>query len=72
MSLSVATRLPESTASHYPLSPIPFLSVYSAEQYGHFAHPVFSTGRNTLGWLFHSCMPGIGHESGRSSGVTSY
>jgi hypothetical protein len=54
---------------HYPLSY--FFSVYSAEQYGHFAQPVRSIGRYTRGWLFHSCMSGMGHESGRSAGVTS-
>ena len=57
----------------YPPSPIPYplFSVYSALQYGHFAHPVFSTGRYTRGWLFHSCMLGIGQDNGRSASVTS-
>jgi hypothetical protein len=46
--------------------------VYSALQYGHFAQPVFSIGRNTRGCEFHKCMPGIGQLSGKSAGVTSY
>jgi hypothetical protein len=49
-----------------------FLSVYSALQYGHFAQPVLSIGKNTLGCEFHNCIPGIGHDSGKSARVTSY
>ena len=48
------------------------ISVYSAPQYGHFAQPVFSIGRNTRGCEFHRCMPGIGQDSGRSVAVTMY
>ena len=48
-----------------------FLSANSAEQYGHFAEPVFSTAKYTRGCEFHRCMPGIGQASGRSATVTS-
>ena len=51
--------------------PYPLLREYSALQYGHFAHPVFSTGRYTRGWLFHSCMPGMGQDNGKSASETS-
>src|SRR5690606_11042609 len=53
------------------LSPY-LLSVNSALQYGHFAQPVFSIGKNTRGCEFHRCMPGIGHDSGRSAAVIVY
>lgn len=48
------------------------INVYSAPQYGHFAQPVFSIGRNTRGCEFHKYMFGIGHDSGRSAAVTMY
>ena len=40
--------------------------LYSAPQYGHFASPVSSIGRNTFGCEFQRYIPGIGHESGKS------
>jgi hypothetical protein len=46
--------------------------VYSALQYGHFAQPVFSIGRKTRGCEFQRCIPGIGHDNGRSAPVTTY
>jgi hypothetical protein len=49
-----------------------FFNVYSALQYGHFAQPVVSMGRNTRGCEFHNCMLGMGHDSGKSRDVTSY
>jgi hypothetical protein len=48
------------------------LNVYSALQYGHLAQPDFSIGRNTRGCEFHRCMPGMGHDKGRSEAVTVY
>jgi hypothetical protein len=48
------------------------LSVYSALQYGHFAHPVFSIGRYTRGCEFQRCMPGMGQDRGKSDSVTVY
>ena len=41
------SRIARPLLRHYPPSPIPYplLNVYSAEQYGHFAQPVCSTGR---------------------------
>jgi hypothetical protein len=50
----------------------PLLSVNSALQYGHFAQPVFSIGKNTRGCEFHKYMPGIGQDSGKSALVTVY
>jgi hypothetical protein len=36
------------------------------------AQPVASIARYTRGWEFHKYIPGIGHDSGRSAGVTVY
>jgi hypothetical protein len=46
--------------------------VYSAPQYGHFAQPVASIAKYTLGCEFHRNIPGIGHDSGKSAAVTLY
>ena len=53
------------------LWPRPLSACSASRSTGHSSSPVFSIGRNTRGWAFHSSIDGMGQCSGRSSAVTS-